>query len=198
MKSLCSVLAAVVALSGCALLRSPSNKQTEFFVLSATAQPGDAPSGRRLAIGIGPVSLPTYLARPEMVVRVADNQVLFDEFNRWAEPLKDNFVHVLATDLDILIGFQQVNFYPWYDTTPLDYAVAVAVLRFERQTGDVATLSARWTIRNRAGAVLVTRDSQFSRPAADPPQTAAALSALTENLARDIAAALRTLDTHAR
>lgn len=196
MRSICCAVLAVVALNACALFRSPSTQQTEFFVLSATAQPGEIAGGRRLSIGIGPVSLPAYLSRPEMVVRVADNQLVFDEFNRWAEPLKDNFVHALATDLDILIGFQQVFFYPWYDTTPIDYSVAVAVLRFERQTGDSAVLSARWTIRNRAGEVRVTRDSQFSRPAANPTETAAALSAATDDLAREIGAAIRTLDSH--
>jgi uncharacterized lipoprotein YmbA len=195
MRSICCA-AAAVALSGCALFRSPSTPQTEFFVLSAIAQPAEIPSGRPLAVGIGPVSLPAYLARPEMVRRVADNQLVFDEFTRWAEPLKSNFEHVLATDLDILMGFQQMTLYPWYDTTPLDYAVGVAVLRFERQSGDIAALSARWSIRNRAGAVLVSRESQFSRPAGDPAQTAAALSAVTADLAGDIAAAMRGLDAH--
>ena len=195
MRSICCA-AAAVALSGCALFRSPSTQQTEFFVLSAIAQPGEITSGRPLAVGIGPISLPAYLARPEMVRRVADNQLVFDEFTRWAEPLKNNFEHVLATDLDILMGFQQMALYPWYDTTPLDYAVGVAVLRFERQSGDIASLSARWSIRNRAGAVLVSRESQFSRPAGDPAQTAAALSAVTADLARDIAAAMRGLDAH--
>jgi hypothetical protein len=196
MRSICCAAVAIVALSGCALFRSPSNAQPEFFVLSATAQPGEIPGGRRLAVGIGPVSLPAYLSRPEMVVRVADNQLVFDEFNRWAEPLKTNFVHALATDLDILIGFQQMALYPWYDTTPLDYSVSVALLRFERQSGDTALLSARWTIRNRAGDVLLNRDSQYSRPAANPTQTAAALSAVTADLARDIATAMRSLDAH--
>ncbi len=187
---------AAVALSGCALLSSPSTPTTEFYVLSAVAQPGEVTSGRPLAVGIGPISMPAYLGRPEMVMRVADNQVVFDEFNRWAEPLKNNFEHVLATDLDILIGFQQMALFPWYDTTPLDYAVAVAVLRFERQSGDTAALNARWTIRNRTGQVLVSRESQFSRPAANPTEAAAALSAVTADLARDIAVAMRTLDAH--
>lgn len=187
-----TAVALLAFLPACALLGAPATPITEFYVLSATAEP-EEPAGGRLILGLGPVTMPSYLERPEMVTRIAENQVVFDELNRWAEPLRSNFIHVLATDLDVLIGVRQLFLYPWYDTAPVDYAVAIAVLRFERQWGNTAVLSARWLIRNRAGEVLVTRESQHQHPAESPAQTAAALSAVTADLARDIATALRGL-----
>ncbi len=103
-------------------------------------------------------------------------------------------MRVLASDLDKLVGFQRVIFYPWYDTTPMDYAVSVAVLRFETQPGGDAVLDARWGIGDGRGRVIVNRESHFSRPGGPPAQTAEALSALVADLARDVGTALRELD----
>ncbi len=184
----------LIGVGGCTLLRGPAVQPTNFYVLSSVSQPGEVAPGRRLTLGLGPLTLPQYLERPEMVTRVEANQLTFDEFNRWGEPLKDNFMRVLASDLDKLVGFQRVIFYPWYDTTPMDYAVSFTVLRFETQPGGDAVLNARWAIGDGHGHVFVTRDSHFSRPAGPPAQTAEALSTLVGDLARDVASALRELD----
>ncbi len=184
----------LIAVGGCSLLRSPDAPPTTFFILSATAERGQIPAGRPLALGLGPVTLPPYLNRPEMVHRVAPNQLSFDEFNRWSEPLKDNVVRVLAADLDALLTLDRIVPYPWYSSTPMDYSVAVAVLRFEPQPDGNAVLDARWSIGNGGGEQLANRDAHFERPAGKPPQTAAALSAMLGDLASEIATALRTLD----
>jgi uncharacterized lipoprotein YmbA len=179
---------------GCGLLRSPSVPPTTFYILSATSERGQIPTGRPLTLGLGPVKLPPYLNRPEMVRRVAPNQLSFDEFNRWSEPLKDNVVRVLAADLDALLGLDRVIFYPWYSSTPMDYSVAVTVLRFEPQPDGNAVLDARWSIGNGRGEQLASRDVHFEHPAGAPAQTAAALSAMLGDLATEIGTALRTLD----
>jgi len=183
---------------GCSLLWPPQPRPTQFYVLTAVAKPGAVAPGRRLTLGLGPVSLPAYLDRPEMVTRVAPNQLAFDEFNRWSESLKSNFVNALATDLDTLIGFERLVLYPWYSTTKLDYAVTVVVLRFETQPdGDVA-LDARWGVGDGRGTAFVNRESHFTRPAGGAAETAAetamALSEMVGDLAHDIATALREVD----
>lgn len=187
-------LALALAAGGCSLLRSPSVPPTSFYVLTATAERGEVPAGRPLALGLGPISLPPYLNRPEMVRRATPNQLVFDEFNRWSEPLKDNVVRVLGTDLDLLLGLDRVIFYPWYSTTAMDYSVSVVVVRFEPQPDGVCVLDARWSIGNGRGEQLANRDAHFERPADTPPHTAVALSALLADLSREIASAMRTLD----
>jgi uncharacterized lipoprotein YmbA len=85
-------------------------------------------------------------------------------------------------------------FYPWYSSTPIDYGIAVAVLRFERQPDGNAWLDARWSVGDGHGTIFLNRDVHFSRPAGSPAETAAALSELTGDLSREIAAALREVD----
>jgi uncharacterized lipoprotein YmbA len=186
-------LTIVLVAAGCGLLRGPTETPTTFYVLSATAEPGQAPAGGDLVLGLGPITFPPYLDRPQMVRRVAPNELVFDEFNRWSEPIKQNFERVLGNDLDRLIGIDRLIAYPWYSHTPMDYAVSVVVMRFEEQpSGDVA-LDARWTISNAAGKPYLNRETHLTRPARSPAEVAGAMSGMTGDLARDIAGALHEL-----
>jgi uncharacterized lipoprotein YmbA len=185
--------------AGCGLLRGPTITPTEFYVLSALPQAADRPGdAREIVLGLGPVTLPPYLNRPEMASRVAPNQLRFDEFNRWAEPLKDNFFNVLATELDAQLGLERIVRYPWYSTTTMDYVVVVAVQRFEAQPSGEVTLDARWGIGDGKGTTLANRDSHFSRPGGSPAVVAAAMSALVSDLAGEIATALQQTSTTRR
>jgi len=184
--------------AGCSLLRGPTTTPTEFYVLNAVRRQDAPPTRRRLVIGLGPVTLPPYLQRPEMVSRVAPNQLWFDEYNRWSEPLKDNFTYVLAADLDSELNLERIVRYPWYSTTEMDYVVVVAVENFEVQpSGDVA-LKARWGIGDVHGTEFASRESQYSRPGGPPAAVAAALSELVADLVSEIAAAIRQVDATRR
>ena len=54
-------------------------------------------------IGVGPITVPKYLDRPQIVTRSGRNQLALGEFDRWAEPLQDNVLRVLAENLAFLI-----------------------------------------------------------------------------------------------
>lgn len=185
---------ALLTAAGCGLLRGPSVTPTTFYVLSSSVDPGQVPQGRVLSLGLGPITLPPYLDRPQMVRRVAPNELAFDEFNRWSESLKENFTRVLGSNLEKLVEIDRLVPFPWYSTTKMDYAVEVTVTRFEQQPDGDAVLDARWSIRNAHGQPYVNRDTHLSRPAGTPQEVAAAMSGMTGDLARDIALALRELD----
>ncbi|MEO8603062.1 MAG: ABC-type transport auxiliary lipoprotein family protein [bacterium] len=184
-------LMALAMLAGCTLLSGPQGEPTRFYVLTA---PPAAPGMSPLRLGLGPVHFPGYLDRPQMARRVDDNRVAYVESARWAEPLKDNFEHVLAANLGGLLGTDRVIRFPWYRTAPIDYAVTVEVSRFERQPGDDVALIARWTLRDgKSGDPLAADLADLHRPASTPDQTAAALSAVTAELAQQIADAVAKL-----
>ncbi len=72
---------------------------TRFFVLSSISGSEMMMSRegeRRLAIGIGLVTLPEYLNQSEIVTRITQNEVSLDEFAKWAEPLENNISRALA------------------------------------------------------------------------------------------------------
>ena len=82
-------------------------------------------------IGLGPIKLPEYLDRDEVVTRVGPNRLELSDKDRWAEPLNDNFRQVLAQDLTQSLGTHSVIFFPWVGTTHIDYQVRIDVYRFE-------------------------------------------------------------------
>jgi uncharacterized lipoprotein YmbA len=56
-----------------------------------------------MTIGIGPVTLPKYLDRPQIVTFTSPYALNVVEFDRWAEPLESTFVRVLAENLALLL-----------------------------------------------------------------------------------------------
>ena len=87
---------------------------------------------RGVALGIGPVALPDYLDRPEIVTRSSGNELSLADFDQWAGRLEDNFTRVLAENLSSILETDRVSLYPWKSSTPVDFQVTVEVSRFER------------------------------------------------------------------
>ncbi len=122
-------------------------------------------------VGVGPVRLPEYLNRPQIVSRTSGNEVGVQEFYRWAEPLKDGLPRVLAENISQLLNSTQVAVFPWSRSFQLDVQVAVEVLRFDGIPGGEVTLDALWTLldghRNvlqesrRASLTVVSRGEDY-------------------------------------
>lgn len=182
------LLASLALLGGCTLIDGPAVPPTDFFVLNSPVAARGGPTP--LAIGLGPLSFPDYLSRPQMATRQDANHITYSETNRWAEPLKQNFARVLAGDLVQLTGAERIEIFPWYNTQRFDFTVDIAVVRFEQQAHGEAQLVAHWTVRDDDNRVLATRTSDLRQLADTPGESAAALSALTAQLAGEIAAAI--------
>ena len=204
MNSFVNVAAALVGallLAGCGSF-SARPDPSRFFTLSAVAQAEDTSMKRAddspgISLGIGPVTLPGYLDRQEIVIRVAQNQINLAENDRWAEPLEENFSRVLSQNVAAILRADRVNAYPWpIDKKPL-YQVEVEVLRFESNTAQEAQLSARWAVRHTGKKDSARyRETRFSRPA-KARSTDAAVAALSEVLgdfSREIAAAIENME----
>jgi uncharacterized lipoprotein YmbA len=198
-KALFFALLPAVLYSGCTVL-PPEEDRTRFIMLASTIpDPSDNaptianPKLTSLAIGVGPVKLPQYLDRPELVIHSSPNGFDVSETNSWAEPLAQNFSHILANDLTNLLGTTNMVEYPWYPRTRLEYTVRVEVERFEIDTNQNAELVARWELRAPANdQVVASREAQFSHPSMSAAGDAAA-GALSDNvaeLARQIASAI--------
>ncbi len=192
-------LVAVLIFSGCSML-SPKQEHTRFILLAPTTPGGSnsapspaSPNLMSLAIGLGPVQLPQYLDRPELVIRTSPNGLQLSETNRWAEPLADDFRHVLATDLTNLLGITNIVQYPWNPGTRLNYIVRVEVQRFEADTSNNVRLIAHWDLKpSQSDQVLASREAQISYPLSSlaGDTIAAALSKAVAELAAQISSAI--------
>ncbi|KPK19389.1 MAG: hypothetical protein AMK69_24290 [Nitrospira bacterium SG8_3] len=153
-------------------------------------------TGAGVAIGIGPIKFPDHLDRPEIVTRTSGNALQLAEFHRWAGSLEKDFSRILAENLSILLSTDYIFMFPFAQATPIDYRVAVEVVRFDGELGKSATLIARWTMieEGEEKTLKSIRRSQVTEPADGNSYEAmvAALSRTVEDLSREIAETIQT------
>jgi uncharacterized lipoprotein YmbA len=188
-----AVIAVVLAtgLAGCG-----AAPPIRFYLLTPADTAARAPStGRGVTIGLGPVTWPTYLDRPQIVTRAGQDELTLAELDQWAEPLRENFSRVLAENLSAMIPTERIAVFPWRGSWPFQYQVLVDVSRFDGPAGGEVALDARWRIVDRKGQELTFRTTGLREPAgrSDYAAMAAAMSRLVAGLSREIAAAVNAL-----
>ena len=169
-----------VALAGC----GATSQASKFYLLNSFSSSNHAiakaPQG--LAIGVGPLTIPEYIDRPQIVTRVTAHELNLAEFHQWAEPLKDNIPQVLADNLSVLMHTNHVATYPWKRNPSIDYQVTVEITRFDTTTDGNAHLIARWQIwGGDTRTVFDTKKSHFTT-AVQGADYAAIVSALNETI----------------
>ena len=193
--------AAALILAGCAGVADP----TRYYVLSSAATaPGESTpaASSSTGVGVGPVLVPGYLNRMQIVTRNADDEVEISPYHRWAEPLEAGIAQVLANDLAMQIGSERIAVFPWRGRIDqaLDYQVVVVVLRFEGSPGRQVTLDARWRLVGRDGKEIVLKRTTLNEPVTQDGYQSLVLgmNRVLRTLAHEIAAEiLRRSDTKA-
>lgn len=189
----------IVMWSGCSPLSvlEPRKDPSEFYVLTPIdSPPPSAPlavgrSRRPLAIGVGPIKMPAYLARLEIVTRSSPNRIDLSDKDRWAEPLDKNFTNVLSQNLTSILSAHVVTF-PWYRPIDLDYQVTMEISRFDTDDKGTAQLVGRWEIKDPdTGAILNSGETNLSEPAQAGETQAATLSRALGDLSQQLADAIR-------
>ena len=125
----------VVLLTLAALLTNCARTQpVTFYQLSAIEADQMAASAQPIGetvIGIGPVRLPEFLDRPQIVIRAGANRVQLIEGHRWAEPLAEGIPRTLRENLAAQLGTERILYYPWNQKSGVDLQILVEILRFE-------------------------------------------------------------------
>lgn len=166
------------------------------YVLAALPR-SDASGGGgspELAVSVGPVELPDYLRRRQVVRRAQPSELRASDAEVWGEDLAAGFTRVLAEDLSLLVPTNRIAIFPAQEELRPDVRLTVAVERFEAGADGVVLLDARWRLaRGDAREALVVRRSSISEPAAaaDTLATVDAMSRALAALAREIADAIR-------
>ncbi len=196
-------LAAVLLLAGCA-----STPPSSFYTLTplpdATVRRGDVAAGG-IAVGLGPVTFPQFLDRPQIVTRDGANRLVVNEFRRWGGSVQDDFLRVWSENLAYLLGTSRVALFPSESRMALDYRVPAEVLAFEGAADGVAALRVRWSVMDdRLRRSYTSREDAYRCPIVDVGTAAeagsdvdarytalvSALSACLGEFSRDVAAVL--------
>ncbi len=169
-------------------------KPSRYYLLTPAEEQGAVTlSTASPAVGIGPVTFPAYLDRPEIVVRSSGNELNYAGSDRWAEPLKTAFNRTLAENLSIMLPTDLTVIHPWPRATVLDYQVVVNVTRFDADASGTVILTAAWELIRSSDAAVMQRNKATYTEAAgstDYPAVVVAQSHALERLSRDIAAAI--------
>ena len=140
---------------------------------------------QKLSIGVGPVEIPEILDRPQIVTRSGPNKLNVDEFNRWAGRLDENFARVLADNVSVLLGTDQVAVYPWQTEFKPDYRVLLEIRYFEGQWGQDVLLEAIWSLAHQQSKqTSAIRKSLIKEPLPTEPDYEALVAAHSRAIAQ--------------
>jgi uncharacterized lipoprotein YmbA len=196
-----AVVLIILALPGCNTF-SPRPDPSRFFTLTPLSQAEetaakDLRGAAGFSLGIGPIKLPGYLDRQEIVTRSGQNRFDISEYDRWAEPLDENFARVLAQNLSALLRAERISVYPWPLHKRPNYQVEIEVLRFEANAAQDVRLDARWAVLDGNKKHLMQyRESRLAR-STNGRSTEAAVAALSEalgDLSREIAGVVSAIE----
>ncbi len=205
----CSPYRIMMTVVGTALLAGGcgTTEPSRFYTLSALPESGPTPvvqaETQQGGIGIGPVSIPQYLDRPQIVTRLGANRFEIAEFDRWGGALQDEFKRALAENLVYLFPGRTVARFPWRRTADTAYQIPVEVIRFDGELGQSVELVAQWQILADDGnRQLFSKRSSFSQPlrGSSYEDLVAAQSRAVADFAREIANELKNMkgDTRAQ
>ena len=178
---------------GCA----KSSKPVEYYMLDAsvgivnnqTLKGDEGPM-----IGLGPIRLPEYLDRFQMVVAVSENKYKLIDGHRWAEKLDQNISLALFKTLPSQLGTDRMIRDPWPQRPGVDFQVKIDILELNVDQDGQSQLVAQWSIKSKDKTILNKR-STFTAQASttDIDKMVQAQSECLTKLGQEVAVNLRPL-----
>lgn len=189
-----ALVVAPITLAGCLSLGARPPPPRLWVLPGGAAAPaaGDGAHGAAPRVGLGPIRLPAYLDRPQVVTRLGPARLDAGEGDRWAAPLQALFGAALAEGLREAAPGAEVLLWPWPPAAAPDLRVAVEVQRFEREADGGAVLEARWEVSRGARGTAARGETRL-REAAVTPDMAGSVEALARTvrgLARELGVAV--------
>ncbi len=175
------------------LVACGSSPPVRYFSLSTMDTAYQQDGDDAVVLGLGPLRMPDYLNRSQIVTRGAGAEMQVDEFSRWAEPMDEAFHRVVSTDVDNLLDGVIVIAFPWESImrNDLGYRLLGDVIRFDADRSGRVILELQWGISDLdSGMAVPAHRSRYETRAASSDDPAAVVSAMNEALAmfsRDIA-----------
>ena len=196
-------IAVCVCLTGCFGFLKPTGPMARHFVLTPlpTAGPVTAIPGA-LAVGVGPVKLPSYLFSTSLAVRKGANEIDYLPWLLWGERLDKGMQRVLAANLSTLLPTDKIRLGAWR-SDDVSAEVYVTIGQFDVDAGGRGVLVAWWRILSPGGEkTLKSGESHFARegpsPETDPSGATATLSELAADFSRQLAQAIKETTSTAR
>lgn len=175
-----------------------SSPPVRYFSLSTTVAAAQDPDDA-IILGLGPLQVPEYLNRSQLVTRERGSEMKVHEFIRWAEPLDTAMHRIVAADVDSLMDTLVVFPFPWESVlqNQVDYRLLGDILRFESDYAGRVVLEVQWGVTTPETHEILIRPRRSvyeSGPVSsdDPAAIASAMNEALAKFSRDIAGQLRS------
>ena len=188
---------ALLCLISLILSCAKSSKPVEYYMLDAsvgidnnqTLKGDEGPM-----IGLGPIRLPEYLDRFQMVVAVSENKYKLIDGHRWAEKLDQNISLALFKTLPGQLGTDKMIRYPWPQRPGVDFQVKIDILELNIDQNGQSQLIAQWSIKSKDETILNKRSSFTAQASTtDIDKMVQAQSECLTKLGQEIVSSLKPL-----
>jgi uncharacterized protein len=150
--------AAVFICLGIVACAGGSSAPTQFYMIDPVTPTSEGKTrlmGRpAVLISLGPVEIPEYLNRPQIVTHLNGTAYHLDEFHQWLEPLGETLTRVIAENLSEMLDDQRIDVLSMARSIETDYSVNIQILRFDGAPGKEMVLIARWSLFGETEKVL--------------------------------------------
>ncbi len=187
--------AILIFLGGCG-----TSRPSRFYTLNSMPIPPEkaelSDKQNRITVGIDLNDIPAYLNKPQMAVRVSTNELKLDEFNRWAETVKDSFPKIIADNMISILPSDKFIVFSRKGILSVDYQVIINVTRFDGAPGKSVSLITQWGIYNSEKDKLLsaqTSDIKVETEGDDFDALVSAQSKALEILSRQISLSVERL-----
>ncbi len=118
---------------------------TKFYSLSPTPVTQQL-QGPNASVGIGPISFPDMLKRPQVIIRSSENTVELSESHHWAGSLEQNFEKVLIEGIANTLANTRIRPFPWDTRQRPQYQIILTIYQFDGHPKKSVALRASWTL----------------------------------------------------
>ncbi|MBF0234289.1 MAG: membrane integrity-associated transporter subunit PqiC [Desulfamplus sp.] len=96
-----------------------SSQPSRFYMLTPVGEGEDVLTktkiivDKNITLGIGPVNIPKYLDRSQLVVRLSPNEIRLEDFHQWAGHPAEEIPSLLVENFTRILGIKTIYKYPW-------------------------------------------------------------------------------------
>ena len=189
-KAIFFALVLLAVLSGCG-----SSPPVDYYTLQPIKNIERNDPDNASLLGIGPIRIPGYIDRPQLVTQRAGRGVKVDEFNRWAEPLDLAIPRIVTVNVDGLLDDVIAVTFPYPSRFRTDYRLIGRIIRFDADEQGLAVLELQWAVQDAdATNVIQPRRDRYTAQATSTSDSNAIVVALNDTLeafSRDVADIIR-------
>jgi len=152
-------------------------------------------------VGVGPVKIPEYMQRPQIVTQDSGGMMQFAEFDRWGESPDAGIARLIGDELSRRLPAATCVLYPWNSALAVKYRVTLDVVGLACDLTGTMHLVTQWSIVDQHElTTLVMKRRELDEPLGSPDYQGyvSALSAASTTLGSEIAAAFETLEATSR